>query len=320
MNGTVRWWQQESPTFLNDTLAFINSSRLRHEAIGRCDDLCKALNRTWNAYFLYRSQVGQLNEIEQETDKRGGPSDSQKSREFMLHGLNDEQSSELCGSESLRRFAELAPQIMNQNTLLRRQYDGSNITDDLRKEASEEHGQVRRAFQRFTKKPKDQSLREVLLKKTASLLYVVRSNIAHSEKTPRGPDLFKYERDQIVSDAAAGVIDNVFEIVFDRPSQRLAVYGTLTPDGPNASKLADLEGQWHEGTVHGAVGERDGFQEFTWLTTTEVVRVKVLSASRLTERFDELDRFEGPRYQRILIPALIDGKLSVCNIYESNRQ
>ena len=237
----------------------------------------------------------------------------------MLHGFDDRQSSELCGSESLRRFAELAPHIMNHNILLRERYDPFNITEDVRKKASVEHRQLLNAFQRFTELPKDQSLREALLKKTATLLYVVRSNIAHSEKTPQGPDLSKSERDQVVSEAASGVIEDLFDIFFDRPSQRLAVYGTLTPDGPNASELAGLEGQWHEGTVHGEVGERDGFLEFNWSITAEVVSVKVLSASRLSERFDRLDRFEGPRYRRILVPALIDGKHSVCNIYQGKR-
>ena len=37
--------------FLNGTFPFINASRLRNEAIGRCDELCKALNKTWTAFF-----------------------------------------------------------------------------------------------------------------------------------------------------------------------------------------------------------------------------------------------------------------------------
>ena len=62
------WWQQESRHFLNDTLAFINASRLRNEAIGRCDELCKALNKTWTAFFQYRSRTGLLNDTEKENE------------------------------------------------------------------------------------------------------------------------------------------------------------------------------------------------------------------------------------------------------------
>ena len=75
MNGTVCWWQQESPYFLNETLAFINSSRTRDEAIGRCEELSKALNKTWNAFFQYRRKVGELNETEQRNDAEGERSD-----------------------------------------------------------------------------------------------------------------------------------------------------------------------------------------------------------------------------------------------------
>ena len=158
------------------------------------------------------------------------------------------------------------------------------------------------------------------MKKTAKLIYIVRSNIAHSEKTPQGPDLSKSERDRLVSEVTARVIEELFDSFFDRPSQRLAVYGTLTPDGPNASELAGLEGSWHEGTVHGEVEQRYGFLEFNWSTAAEVVPVKVLSAPRLSERFDRLDRFEGPRYRRILVPVRVDGNLSVCNIYQGRRR
>jgi hypothetical protein len=112
----------------------------------------------------------------------------------------------------------------------------------------------------------------------------------------------------------------LFDIFFDRPSQRLAVYGTLTPDGPNASELASLEGEWNEGSVQGVIEQRDGFLEFKWSTAAQVIAVKILSAGRLSERFVRLDRFEGPRYQRVLVPVIIDGKLSVCNIYQGKRK
>ncbi len=68
----------------------------------------------------------------------------------------------------------------------------------------------------------------------------------------------------MVSELTARVIDDLFDMFFDRPSQRLAVYGTLTPNGPNASELASLEGEWHEGSVQGVIEQRDGFLEFRW--------------------------------------------------------
>ncbi len=320
MSDLSPWWQPEARHFLNDTLAFINASRSNDEAIGRCEELCKALNKTWNAFFQHRRNAGTLNEKEKESEAKGQRSDNQSFQELMLHGLSDQQSSAFCGKESVRRFAEFTPRIMNHDTLLRLQYDPFNITEDVRKKASDEHRQLSNAFDRFSKTPHDLALKEALLKKVAQLIYIVRSNIAHSEKTPHGPDLEKSERDRLVSEVTASVIEDVFDILFDGPSQRLAVYGSLAPDGANTSQLAGLYGLWHEGTAKGVIEERDGFLEFQWMLRGRAVPVKVLSAPRLETQLDRLDRFEGPRYRRILVPILADGRTLVCNIYEGKRR
>lgn len=315
MDDKLSWWQ-ESPQFLNETLPFINTSRSCSEAIDRCEALCKALNKAWNAFYQYRSLIGALNETELKNDVKGRRADNQSFRELLLNGINNQQSSYFCESESLRRFAELLPQIMNHNILLNEKYDPLNITEVVRKKASHEHQQLLNALNRFTETPKDPSLREAVLWKTAQLLYIVRSNIAHSAKTPQGPDLSKLERDQTVSEVTAKVIEDFFDKFLERPSSRLAVYGTLVPGGSNASELAGLEGEWLDGTVAGSFEERDGFLEFHWLLQGTEVPVKVLSDDGLNEQFDQLDRFERPRYRRILVPVLIEGTVHVSNIYE----
>jgi hypothetical protein len=287
--------------------------------MGRCEGLCKALNKTWIDFFQYRQNAGKLNEREKENEAKGQRSDNQSFQELMLHGLSNQQSSEFCGKESVRRFAEFTPRIMNHDRLLRLQYDPFNITEDERKKASDEHRQLSNALGRFSEAPNDLSLKETLLKKIAQLIYIVRSNIAHSEKTPRGPDLEKSERDRLISEVTATVIEDAFDILFDGPSHRLAVYGTLAPDGTNASLLQRLDGQWYEGTVKGIVEERDGFLAFQWRLNGKSIPLKVFSAPRLEAQFDRLDRFEGPRYQRILVPILVDGRIVVCNIYEGRR-
>lgn len=217
----------------------------------------------------------------------------------MLHGLSDQQTSEFCSRDSVRSFAEFAPHIMNHDTLLKRRYDPLHITADLRKEASEEHRQLANAFERFSKSPEDLFLKEAVLKKTATLIYVVRSNIAHSEKTPQGPDRAKSHRDREVSELTAKVIADVFDILFERPSKRLAVYGTLAPDKANASQLAGLDGHWDDGSVSGTINEKDGFLEFYWTLNPTQIAVRVFSADELGSQMERLDRFEGPRYQRI---------------------
>ena len=114
----------------------------------------------------------------------------------------------------------------------------------------------------------------------------------------------------------AKVIEDVFDILFERPSQRLAVYGTLAPDKANASQLEGLEGHWDEGNVSGTIIENDGFLEFYWTLNPTKIAVKVFSADELASQLDRLDRFEGPRYQRILVPIFTNGTTSVCQIYQ----
>ena len=320
MNAELPWWQQESPHFLNDVLAFVNASRTRDEAIGRCDELCKGLNMTWNVFFQYRSRQGQLNDTELQNEAKGERSDAQPFRELLLHGLTDQQTSALCASDGLVALATLTPHILNHNTLLKGRYDPLDISEDLRKKASQEHRQFTSSFERFAEAPNDPSLKEALLKKTATLIYVVRSNIAHSQKTPHGPDVHKRERDRVVSDATARVAEEVLDILFDRPSRRLAVYGTLAPDGANACELAGVDGAWRAGTVDGIMVMRRGLSEFHWTLNADAVSVKVISSPDLREHFDRLDRFEGPRDARSLVPVQIDGKLSVCNIYQGKRK
>ena len=224
MNDSTRWWQKESENFLNDTLSFINTSREQDEAIGRCDALCKALNKTWNAFFRYRSQVGELNETEK---SRGERTDAQSFREFILRGINDRQSLEFCRSVSLRRFCELDPHVLNHDILDRENYTPSDITESIRKKASSTHRALLNAFKEFSQSPSKPLLKEALLKKTTELIYIVRCNIVHSEKTPKEPDLNKSERDRLVSEVTAKVLDDLFDIFLDSPSKRLAIYGTL---------------------------------------------------------------------------------------------
>ncbi len=311
MTGTPIWWEEESLHFLDETLAFVNSSRSREEPIGRCDDLCKALNKTWNAYYCYRRQTGQLTATEAK-----GRSDAQAFTKLLLTGIRRDEVSEFCQSGSLRALADLSPQIMDHDALLKEQYDPFNIGDKVRKKASEEHEQFRKAYCRYLEAPAEESLVEALLKKTEQILFVVRCNIAHSEKTPKGPDREKAKRDCTVCETASAVIEDFFESLFDHPSHRIAVYGTLAPGKPNASVIADIKGEWKQGTVVGNVHKQDGLHAFRWTDNGNTVGVQVLVTSDLKAHLERLDQFEGPRYRRILVPVSLSGRISVCSIYE----
>jgi gamma-glutamylcyclotransferase (GGCT)/AIG2-like uncharacterized protein YtfP len=88
----------------------------------------------------------------------------------------------------------------------------------------------------------------------------------------------------------------------------LAVYGTLAPGQPNHHVVAPLGGEWTDGLVEGDLlpegwGASLGYPGFRPRVGGDAVAVQVLTAPLLATAWPTLDRFEGPEYQRILVPV-----------------
>src|ERR671911_1425157 len=93
-----------------------------------------------------------------------------------------------------------------------------------------------------------------------------------------------------------------------RTSHTLAVYGTLAPGQPNHHVVAPLGGEWTDGLIEGDLlpvgwGAALGYPGFRPRVGGEAVAVQVLIASSMATAWPTLDRFEGPEYQRILVPV-----------------
>jgi gamma-glutamylcyclotransferase (GGCT)/AIG2-like uncharacterized protein YtfP len=93
-----------------------------------------------------------------------------------------------------------------------------------------------------------------------------------------------------------------------RTSRTLAVYGTLAPGQPNHHVGAPLGGDWTEGLIEGDLlpvgwGADLGYPGFRPRVGGDAVAVQVLFASLLATAWPDLDRFEGPGYERILVPV-----------------
>lgn len=91
-------------------------------------------------------------------------------------------------------------------------------------------------------------------------------------------------------------------------SHTLAVYGTLAPGRPNHHVVAPLGGEWTEGLIEGdplplGWGADMGYPGFRPRAGGDAIAVQVLSAPPLASAWPDLDRFEGPGYQRILVPV-----------------
>ncbi len=63
-----------------------------------------------------------------------------------------------------------------------------------------------------------------------------------------------------------------------------------------------------------------GFPALRWTPGSGHVPVKLLVSDDLKHDWDRLDRFEGPEYQRILVPVRSGATvIAVANIYEARR-
>ncbi len=117
--------------------------------------------------------------------------------------------------------------------------------------------------------------------------------------------------------AAEQKLDAMFET-----NQTLAVYGTLAPGKPNHHIVAPYGGVWSDGVVQGDLstggwGSALGYPAFKPREGGLAVTVKVLNAPLLSRAWANIDKFEGPEYQRILVLVFnADGQLStVANLY-----
>ncbi len=97
----------------------------------------------------------------------------------------------------------------------------------------------------------------------------------------------------------------------DTPDTRLATYGTLAPGRPNEHQLADLDGAWRTGVVHGHLkqdgwGAEMGYPGIHLDPTGPAVEVFVFESADLPDHWDRLDAFEGDGYRRA--PVTVETK------------
>lgn len=151
-----------------------------------------------------------------------------------------------------------------------------------------------------------------------SVLCLVRNNIAHGYKAPRGHDLDRLERDKFISETCYPLLSKLLQLLLNHPPRRLLTYGTLQPGGVNARLLASIPQDQNNVTVRGTIKEVDGLSYFSpkHRQTDPDITCHLYESDALIALWSQLDRFEGKRYQRILVPyRTTDGELGAAYIY-----
>lgn len=301
----MTWWQR--PDFrghLDEVLTHVNEATdgaKAFPATRTCELYFHALNKLWNAFAQYEGEAGRADTPSFISLLKNMPGDS---RSYLLQ------------SAILKNLVDFTPDVMDHFVLKSRGYrPGQEITAPLRRDATEKHRKLRNAHGALIQHDSESAANGVL-KKLAEFLFVVRSNIAHGEKTPYGPDLDKARRDEEVSALVVAVQKIIIDLLFDRPSQKLVAYGTLRPGGPNEEMLKELEGDWQSCFVHGTIQERGSLGFFRWQPRSSPIEAMLFTAPSLADAWERIDRFEGSRYQRHLIPVQTKGTWLVANVYE----
>lgn len=270
---------------------------------GLCELHFHALNNLWTALADLEGQAGRADT---------------PSFISLLRGIPIELHPVLLRSHQLTTLAAFTPEVLDHDVLRRRDYrPGKPIPDAVRREASERHRKLRGRLADFLAGHPEATADRVL-KLLAEFLYVVRSNIAHGEKTPYGPDLEKMQRDEAVSRVTVPVLELTVDLLLDRPSHKLVAYGTMRPGGANQTVLDGVQGDWVPCRIHGRLRERDGLSFFRWDPVAEPVEAMLLHSSELEEQWPRLDQFEGRSYRRTLVPAHAEGVYHIANVYEES--
>lgn len=87
--------------------------------------------------------------------------------------------------------------------------------------------------------------------------------------------------------------------------ERLFVYGTLQPGGPNAPVLTAMGGEWEPAVVKGNLvkagwGSDMGYPGLVLDEHGDEVHGHIFASTNLKAKWAELDAFEGEEYQRVL--------------------
>jgi gamma-glutamylcyclotransferase (GGCT)/AIG2-like uncharacterized protein YtfP len=229
---------------------------------------------------------------------------------MICRGIPSEAKNTLLESAEIQSLVVLNPKIMNHDILRRGGYRPDVAIDaNLTKKATEVHRKLETAYRDLPANLEE--IRERVIKRVAELLYVVRSNIAHGEKTPYGPDLNKRERDEQVCACVVPLQVLLVDMILGQPSKKLISYGTLAPGQPNHSLVSDLTGEWKECVIRGTMNQKDGLSLFSWDPNGAEQTAKLLSSDALQNNWDRIDQFEGKAYRRQMIPALTKAGIAI---------
>ncbi len=103
--------------------------------------------------------------------------------------------------------------------------------------------------------------------------------------------------------------------------ERLFIYGSLQPGGPNEHVLANVDGAWEPAFVKGRLveagwGASMGYPGLVIDEDGSEIHGHVLSSAELPALWPTLDEFEGQEYERVIARVTLrGGELVKASVY-----
>ena len=306
-NNDRPWWAvADVADDIQVTLDHVNQARERSSLSAKrprweldaCGDLFNALNRLWT------TRADHLGD--QSLSDAAAPRQLTK----LLKELTESDRTTLLGMPSIEALAIFEPTIYDHNVVGVTQRI-ADITAETREEAEADHRHFKEDWSRWRDRGSGVSR---TLESLSRAVLVVRNNLAHGEKTLVGPDHDRADRNHKVASVVLGVLKDLADFILGRPSQKLALYGTLRPGQPNHGILRDIDGSWTPVLLNGVLTET-GLPTFSFSTKGSAVEADLLISAELREHWSRLDEFEGSGYSRQLGLVWLEDSPQVANVY-----
>lgn len=297
---------------INDICVKINYACSQKYYVEKCETLFRAIEIIFDSYWDYANKNNLLShDSRRYLSNSEKPSKNKKFIETTLALLIGEGIDELIGSKMLNDLVHFRPHIMSDEVLENQRYNPNKISSELRIEAAKTHYDlINSNLERNNRKQ---------ISRLCRLLYLIRSNLMHCGKTPYGPDLDKSIRDEEVCKIIYPILSFLLNSFLEHPNSKLILYGTLRRNGVNHYLIKDFVLNIQDVLIWGYIENIDSLPFYNYSLTSEKIGVELLENPKLIRVFETLDRFEGKKYQRELVPYLFVNDIYIANIYSKSR-
>jgi hypothetical protein len=281
--------------------------QLRQAVRAQAAGFVESTRCTFNALNLAQNAFSSL------TNQMRAPEEDRFER-LVLEGVSASNRKWLASEPAVGQLAQLTPLIMDMRMVRDRlrSYPAGVARDQIPKELlNSATGQHRALSSAYALWQAGQASDEDVLKQLARLLYLVRSNIAHGDKSDDPSDLRRWLRDRDVCGVALPAAAAVVEGLLNFPSQRLIADEGLRRG--DQSPLRILDGEWSRAYLNGSM-DASGLH---WQTHAPSIPVSVFSSSELKKWWAPLDEFYGASARRLPAPVRsTTGTAVVAQVYE----